>query len=108
MDTDVAVLGNYPDMARFFLQQMKDIAESVATLSAHGESSIPAGADHVDVTHGLGVAPTGISITPEDGFDAPWEVPRAGIGITTFKVQYKGGLTQAAGTSGYFLWEAKE
>lgn len=72
-----------------------------------GESSIPAGTGSKTVTHGVGTTPTIITITPEDGFDSPWEIVRASTGATTFKVQYKGGLTQPLGTAGYFLWEAK-
>jgi hypothetical protein len=72
-----------------------------------GESSIPAGVGSKTVTHGVGAIPTIINITPEDGFDSPWEIVRASTSATTFTVQYKGGLTQPLGTSGYFLWEAK-
>lgn len=72
-----------------------------------GESSIAAGSGSKTITHGVGAVPTIINITPEDGFDSPYEIIRGSTGATTFKVQYKGGVTQAAGTTGYFLWEAK-
>ena len=72
-----------------------------------GEGNIAAGNNYVDVTHGCGATPTIILITPEDGFDSPYEVPRANIGATTFRVRYKGGVTQTEGVTGYFLWEAK-
>lgn len=105
VDSDIAYL-TYPDMARYLLQKFKELVAEIATKNAHDESSIPTGSSYKDVTHGLGVAPTGITITPEDGFDAPWEVPRANIGTTTFRVQFKGGVTAAE--TAYFLWEAKE
>lgn len=72
-----------------------------------GESSIAAGAGSKTVAHGLGAVPTIINITPETGFDAPYEIVRASTDATNFVVQYKGGVTQAVGTTGYFLWEAK-
>src|SRR5574343_65649 len=106
VDADISILGNYPDMARYFLQAFKDMLEELTTVNAHDESSIASGSSYKDVTHGLGVAPTCINITPEDGFDAPYEVPRANIGTTTFRVQFKGGVT--ASETAYFLWEAKE
>lgn len=70
-----------------------------------GESSIAAGSGSKTVTHGCGAIPSIINITPSDGFDSPYEVPRADIGATTFKVQFKGGLLAA--TTAYFRWEAK-
>lgn len=70
-----------------------------------GESSITAGSGSKTVTHGCGAIPSIINITPSDNFDSPYEVPRADIGATTFKVQFKGGLTAAA--TAYFRWEAK-
>lgn len=106
VDADITAIGNFPDMVRYFLQLFKDMLAELTTLNAHGESSIASDSSYKDVTHGLGVAPTFISITPEDGFDSPWEVPRANIGTTTFRVQFKGGVTAA--TTAYFLWEAKE
>lgn len=106
VDADITALGNWPDMWRYFLQLFKDLLVELTTLNAHGESSIASGSSYKDITHGLGVAPTGINITPEDGFDAPYEVPRANIGTTTFRVQFKGGVTAAA--TAYFLREAKE
>jgi hypothetical protein len=33
---------------------------------------------------------------------------RASTSATVFVVRYKGGVTQAPGTTGYFLWEAKK
>lgn len=72
-----------------------------------GESSIAAGASSKTVAHGCGAIPSIINITPETGFDAPYEIVRASTDATNFVVQYKGGVTQPAGTTGYFLWEAK-
>lgn len=72
-----------------------------------GESSIAAGAGSKTVAHGLGAIPSIINITPEDGLDSPYEVVRASTDATNFVVQLKGGLTQPAGVTGYFLWEAK-
>lgn len=106
VDADISALGHYPDVARYFLQQFKDMLTELTTLNAHGESSIAVGSSYKDVTHGLGVAPTSITITPEDNFDSPHEVPRANIGTTTFRVAFKGGIT--ATETAYFLWEAKE
>jgi hypothetical protein len=73
-----------------------------------GESSISAGSGSKTVTHGVGAIPSIINITPEDGFDSPWEIVRASTSATVFVVRYKGGVTQAPGTTGYFLWEAKK
>jgi hypothetical protein len=70
-----------------------------------GESSIASGAGSKVVTHGCGAVPSIINITPSDGFDSPYEVPRADIGATTFKVQFKGGIL--ATETAYFRWEAK-
>jgi hypothetical protein len=106
VDSDISALGNWPDMGRYFLQMFKDLLAELTTKNAHGESSIASGSGYKDITHGLGVAPTGITITPEDGFDAPWEVPRASIGTSTFRVQFKGDVEST--TTAYFLWEAKE
>jgi hypothetical protein len=83
------------------------VVSHLGGVMAWGESAIIAGASYKDVTHQLPDIPTSITITPQDGFDAPWEIVRAQIGPTTFRVAYKGGLTQDPGTSGYFLWEAK-
>ena len=76
-------------------------------LPSSGEGSIAAGYNYADIGHDLGGTPTLILITPEDGFDAPYEVPKASIGAVTFRVQYKGGVVQPAGTIGYFMWGAK-
>lgn len=43
VDADISALGHYPDMARYFLQQFKDMLTELTTLNAHGESSIAAG-----------------------------------------------------------------
>lgn len=79
----------------------------VSEASNGGESYIAGDAGSKTVTHGVGAVPSIINITPEDGFDSPWEIVRASTSATVFKVQYKGGLLQPTGTNGYFLWEAK-
>ena len=80
----------------------------ITTVAANGgESSIAAGAGSKTVTHGAGAIPSIINITPETGFDSPYEIVRASTTDTVFVVQYKDQVTQPAGTTGYFLWEAK-
>jgi hypothetical protein len=87
---------------------LNQIRDAIITAGlAFGESHIAAGANYVDVTHGLEDTPTFIIITPEDGFDAAFEAPRAPRDGTTFRVGYKNGVLQPAGTSGYFIWGAK-
>jgi hypothetical protein len=84
-----------------------DGALITSVVSNGGESSIAAGAGSKTVTHGVGAIPTIINITPETGFDSPYEIVRASTTATVFVVQYKDQVTQPAGTTGWFLWEAK-
>jgi len=99
---------NFPDMGRAIVVALENMATALAVNSNQGEGSIVAGANYADVTHSLGAVPTFIAITPETGLDAPYEIVRASTSATIFRVAYKGGLTQPAGTTGYFLWRAIE
>jgi len=69
-----------------------------------GDSAITSGNNSVTVTHSLGIVPEFIGITPMDGFDAPYEIYDRTI--ASFKVRYKGGILQEAGTTGTFTWSA--
>jgi hypothetical protein len=95
------------EMAQEALTLLDALVTATGKYAQHGEGTIVAGASSATITHHLNTTPTSVNITPEDGFDAPYEVPRASIGATTFVVQYKGGVTQPVGTTAYFLWEVK-
>jgi hypothetical protein len=69
-----------------------------------GDDAIASGDNSVTVIHTLGVTPEFVGITPLAGFDAPYEVYDRAVG--SFKVRYKGGVLQPAGTTGNFTWTA--
>lgn len=67
-----------------------------------GDGAIAAGDNSVTITHNLDHVPKFIGITPLTGLDSPYEVDNRTT--TQFDLIYKGGVTQAPGTTGNFTW----
>lgn len=67
-----------------------------------GVGTIPAGVDHVTISHGLGSLPGNVTVTPAEGFETPLQVLQSSVSVTQFTVSFVGGVT--LGVDSYFYW----
>ncbi len=82
----------------------RDTSSGAIGVFKYNVGILPANANSVAVTHGVGSAPSHVSVTPADGLEAPFQVLEASITSTQFTVSLPGGLTLESDAK--FLWGA--